>query len=165
MAYDGRAIANYVLDYCEGLGRPVTNLALQKIVYFCHAWTLARTGLPLLAHQFEAWEHGPVLPFLYREFSKAGSSAISFRAQQLDLRTGASVIASGSLTPDVADLLNDVINFYSRRTPSELRRLSHTAGGPWDSVWNHASTVNPGMRIPDDEIKKYFSSRLSKLVT
>ena len=31
---DGREVANYVLDYAESKGFGVTNLSLQKIVYF-----------------------------------------------------------------------------------------------------------------------------------
>ena len=77
IGYDGRSIANFVLDFCERNGRTVTNLSLQKIVYFCHVWSLIELGKPLIRHKFEAWEYGPVLPYLYREFKGFDRSPIS----------------------------------------------------------------------------------------
>lgn len=56
MSLDGRAIANFVLDYCEKHARPVTNLSLQKIIYFCHVWSLVKLQKPLVKQQFEAWQ-------------------------------------------------------------------------------------------------------------
>ena len=34
MTYDGRAVANFILDCCDKRGRPINHTALQKIVYF-----------------------------------------------------------------------------------------------------------------------------------
>ena len=61
MTHDGRAVANFVLDHVDSSGVLVTPLALQKIVYFCHVWSLIELRRPLIRHSFEAWEHGPVL--------------------------------------------------------------------------------------------------------
>ena len=37
MTHDGRAIANFILDAADRDGRAISNLSLQKLVYFCHA--------------------------------------------------------------------------------------------------------------------------------
>ena len=68
MTHDGRAVANFVLDHTDRLGASLTNLSLQKLVYFCHVWSLIGLHKPLIRHSFEAWECGPVLQYLYREF-------------------------------------------------------------------------------------------------
>lgn len=68
MAYDGRAIANFVLDYCDQKGRSVTHLALQKLVYFCHVWSLVHFKQPLVKHKFEAWERLKCFQCLRRGF-------------------------------------------------------------------------------------------------
>src|SRR5215216_2283072 len=86
--YDGREIANFILDYCDSRDRPVTNLSLQKIVYFCHVWSLINLGRPLVRHKFEAWEFGPVLPYLYREFKTFDRSPITSRATRIDQISG-----------------------------------------------------------------------------
>ncbi len=33
MSYDGREVANFVLDFCEARNRRLTHLSLQKVVY------------------------------------------------------------------------------------------------------------------------------------
>jgi uncharacterized phage-associated protein len=88
MEYDGRAVANFVLDACSGQRIAVSNLALQKLVYFCHVWTLIEHGRPLIKQRFEAWEYGPVLPYLYREFKAYDRSPITGRATKIDPANG-----------------------------------------------------------------------------
>jgi hypothetical protein len=88
MANDPRAVANFILDVADIRGLPITNMSLNKIIYFAHGWSLGKRGKPLVSATFEAWQHGPVLPLIYRQFSKAGSMAISFRATAIDPSSG-----------------------------------------------------------------------------
>lgn len=157
MSHDGRAIANFILDFCEERGVSVTNLALQKLVYFCHVWSLIRLNEPLIKHKFEAWEFGPVLPYLYREFRNFDRSPIDRRAQRLDPKSGRAVLVEYEFDERTKSLLVDTINFYSRLRACDLVRLSHVEGGPWFNVWNHENTVNPGMKINDSSIKQFYS--------
>lgn len=155
--YDGRAIANYILDYCDGRGRRVTNLALQKLVYFCHVWALISRGEPLIRHKFEAWEFGPVLPYLYRSFKNFDRSPINSRAMQIDPADGQQRVVGYDFDAETESLLKETVEFYSRLSAGSLVELSHAEGGPWHSVWNHAGNVNPGMKIDDDSIVEFYS--------
>jgi uncharacterized phage-associated protein len=157
MTYDGRMVANYVLDFCEQRGRSVTNLALQKIVYFCHVWSLILLGRPLVRHSFEAWEFGPVLPYLYREFRELDRSPINRRATRLDPMNGHKQVVQYKFEPDTDRLLREIVDFYSRLSASELVKLSHAEGGPWYTVWHHQGATNPGMRISDTAITTFHS--------
>jgi uncharacterized phage-associated protein len=44
----------------------MTAMKLEKLVYYCQSWHLARTGNALFSEAFEAWRQGPVAPALYR---------------------------------------------------------------------------------------------------
>lgn len=158
MSYDGRAIANFVLDHCERKGRPVTNLSLQKIVYFCHVWSLTKLDRPLIRHSFEAWQHGPVLQYLYREFKAFDRSPIQGRAKRIEPATGEKVLVGYEFDEPTCQLLEEVVEFYSRLSAFELVALTHIKGGPWDIVWNHGGRVNPGMKIDNSEIARFYSS-------
>lgn len=157
MSYDGRAVANFVLDVCEQRQRPITNLALQKIVYFCHAWTLIDFGHPLVKHKFEAWEYGPVLPYLYRAFKEFDRSAITTRANAIEPVTGSLQRVSYDFDAETSSFITKIVDFYSRMRAGDLVELSHAEGGPWHRVWYHDGQVNPGMRIENDSISDFYS--------
>jgi len=157
MSFDGREVANFVLDCCEENGQAITNLSLQKIVYFCHVWSLIKLGRPLVRHKFEAWEYGPVLQYLYREFKAFDRSPINGRAKKIDKNTGQLKIASYDFDEETKQLLASVIGIYSHMTAGQLVNISHVAGGPWERVWNHGGSVNPGMKIDDEDILKFYS--------
>lgn len=157
MSYDGRCVANYVLDFCEEKGRPVTHVALQKIVYFCHVWSLIGLNRPLVKQGFEAWQYGPVLQHIYREFKDFDRNPIRGRATRIDKFTGERVVAEYQFDIEYRSLLDKVVDFYSQLRAIDLVDLSHVVGGPWDKVWNHSDAINPGMIISDDLIVNFYS--------
>jgi len=158
MNRDPRSIANFLLDEAQAQGLEITNLALNKILYFCHAWYLAQYKLPLLSTTFEAWDHGPVIPSVYHQFKRHKNGPISSRATMIDLDTGLDVIARASLELEEKAYLRKMLAFYGVRTGSTLRNMSHEPGAPWDQVRQQAP--EPGMVIPDRIIAEYFSLRL-----
>lgn len=157
MSFDGRAVANFVLDHCDARGRSVTPFCLQKIVYFCHAWSLVTFKKPLIRHSFEAWEHGPVLPYLYRDFKEFENKPILKRAMGLDKVTGERRPEPYSFDKETVSMLEEIIDFYSRLSFSELYARAHIAGGPWDQIWGHTENVNPGMKIDNNAIMDFYS--------
>jgi uncharacterized phage-associated protein len=52
----------------EGL----SNLHLQKLLYYAQGWSLAVFGRPLFASRIEAWKDGPVVPELYHHLKGYG---------------------------------------------------------------------------------------------
>jgi uncharacterized phage-associated protein len=158
MTRDGRAVANFVLDHTDWLGVRPTNLSLQKLVYFCHVWSLIDLDKPLIRHSFEAWEYRPVLQYLYREFKVFGSSVIPNRARQLDPLSGRREIVPYAFDDVTLALLTRVVGFYGRLSAGMLVDLTHAEGGPWHKVWNQGGRINPGMRIDDREIMRFYAS-------
>jgi uncharacterized phage-associated protein len=163
ISLDGRALANHVLDFCDAHERPITNLSLQKIVFFCHVWTLLDFDRPLVKQEFEAWEYGPVLQYVYRDFKQAGDSPISFRAKKIDPATGQAVVVGNEMPDELKIYLNKILGFYTRLSAGQLVNLSHVKSGPWDQVWNHEGKTNPGMRISNGAIKLFYSTAKATL--
>lgn len=54
----------------------ITHLKLQKLVCYAQAMNLGLYGRPIFAEDIEAWQHGPVVPSLYKEFQRHGRSVI-----------------------------------------------------------------------------------------
>lgn len=156
MPYDVRAVANFILQVADAEQCPVSNLHINKIVYFLHADFLASFSRPLVSAKIEAWTHGPVFRELYREFKKHGSDAISTPATFLDPSSGERGIARCEFTPEEENFLVDLVKKYIAMKPSALVAQSHVEGGPWDQTWNHASKSNASMRISDELIEDWY---------
>ena len=163
--HDARAITNFILDYCEFRQRSITQLQLHKILYFCHVWHLVETGRPLVKQSFEAWEYGPVLPFIYRQFKEFENRQINKKALKLNRANGRKEIVEYDLSDDVYDTLGGIVDFYSQMSAHDLVEMTHIAGGPWDIVWNHEGKANPGMCINNEEIIRFYSDSKNIFVT
>lgn len=74
--YDANNIANYVLRYHENKGHPISNLKLQKELYFLQAEFLVVHDKPLFHNDIAAWDVGPVVPDVYNRFKLFGSASI-----------------------------------------------------------------------------------------
>ncbi len=155
--FDARAVANLLLDRADQRLIPISNLALQKLLYFAHGAYLTRTTRPLVSGYFEAWDNGPVHPDVYRAFKVAGFHPITFRAERVDLRTRTSAIPQ--VPPDrvVEDIVEDVLKSLGLLDVRRLVDLSHAPRGPWAEVWNEARTrQGTGLRISDSIIRERF---------
>lgn len=157
MTHDVRAIANLVLDLADAEELHVTNMAVNKIVYFVHSHYLVEFGRPLVSAKIEAWQHGPVFRELYHEFKSFGDEPIRGRASSLDPETGTKAPAYGAFKEAEFQFLIETAKKYLPMPASSLRALSHEPGGPWDQVWNHDKITNATMRISDDLIKGWFN--------
>jgi uncharacterized phage-associated protein len=155
--YDVRSIANWVLDQADERERPLSNMALNKIVYFIVEKALIERGELLTAAKIEAWEHGPVFREIYHSFKHHGDAPITSRASRFDTATRSMLIASEDFGPIDEQLFNEALNAYIHLSAAQLRALSHQAGSPWDRVWWHEGRFNPGMEISIDTIHESFS--------
>lgn len=111
-------VANLMIVRYDGQ-MEITNLKLNKLVYFAQAVSLRKHGKPLFEDAVQAWDYGPVEPMVYHAFSRFGRNVI--RAPQ------------GSVPESVyaAEIVDDVMTSYGKLTAFDLVRLSHRKGSAW----------------------------------
>lgn len=66
---DSVVLSEYILKHYG----PMSHLKLQKLLFYCDAYHLARFGEELVEDKFEAWVHGPVSRRVYdaiKQYSK-----------------------------------------------------------------------------------------------
>ena len=160
MQADPRDIANLVLDVADRLKREVTNLALNKIVYFLHGNYLARYNEPLVDATIEAWQYGPVFREIYYEFKRFEDRPITAKAQRIDPADGLRKTFVMQFPPERQTVMEDLAQAYLNIRPGRLVDMSHVEDGPWYDAWNYEGTVNPGMAISDEAIEAYFSQKV-----
>lgn len=150
--YSVKEIANWILDFADFKNVKLTNMALNKLVYFAYEHSLMSTGRKLTNAKIEAWDHGPVFREIYSAFKKYGAEPISERASRYNPGTNSVEIVKPTIAPSDEVLLIEVIEPLIRLPAYILREISHDAAGAWSQVWYHAGPANPGMEITDEII-------------
>lgn len=139
MSFEALDIARKILSRVDvEHGDTISNLKLQKMLYFVQGFHLASFGHALFEEDMVAWAYGPVVPKVYDAYK---------RYRQRDINTSG-IIDDVVLQPQEEALFNKVYLEYSRFSAVALMQMTHTAG-PWP---NHQM----GEVLPKDEIRDFF---------
>jgi putative zinc finger/helix-turn-helix YgiT family protein len=133
----------------------VSPLKLQKLMYYAQGWTIAYTDHNLFNAQFEAWQHGPVIPDVYQKYKTFGYSRITndFNVEIEDL----------NLTQDQFRILEWVWDKYSKYEAKFLEDLTHMEY-PWRITRGDLpSDANCNWIIDNEYIKNFFTSMSNTL--
>lgn len=68
MEYRAKDIAAYIVNYSIDNGNCVSNLKLQKLLYYVQAYFAVKRKKRCFIEDFEHWRHGPVIPEIYSEY-------------------------------------------------------------------------------------------------
>ena len=112
-------VAAYILEK-KG---PMTAMKLQKLVYYCQAWSLVWDERPLFNEPIQAWANGPVVPALYAEHRGC-------------FMVGRDIMPTGDpskLDTDARETVDAVLEFYGQRSAQWLSDLTH-AETPWQEA-------------------------------
>lgn len=154
---DARVIANAILDRAVEYGRPMTNLDLQKILYFMHGHFLRRHGRPLTNTEFEAWPYGPVNKVAYDAFKGFNDTPIDTRAVSFDPVRRVQRDLPELTDGDVLGLLDDFLEYYFDMHTYLLVEFTHQPGTPWfETIEQSKRRPNIGMRIANELILARF---------
>lgn len=109
---------------------------LQKLAYYCQAWSLAWDGRPLFEDRIQAWKLGPVVPALRFREDAADPSALS---------------ATERATVDA------VVAFYGRHPGYALIDMTHDEE-PWAAAWD--GTDRCQNEITHEAMRQFYTDRL-----
>src|ERR1035437_2332524 len=100
----------------------ITNLKLQKILYFAQAYYLAKLGRPLFSDAIEAWEYGPVVPAVYKKYREYVSDSIILEKDEAILSQGDQ------------ENLKRIWDLFGGYSAGRLVEIAH-AHTPWKSAY------------------------------
>lgn len=144
--HTAQEIADWFLAWAEDAEAELSNLKLQKLLYYAQGHSLGERGTPLFGDRIEAWAHGPVVPSLYRRFKVYGSGPIepeAFIPESFDWDD----------YRDVEDHLIRVWNTYGHFAAWALRNRTHQEA-PWLTTFNAAER---DAVIPHDRMASFFA--------
>ncbi|MDE6564624.1 MAG: DUF4065 domain-containing protein [Muribaculaceae bacterium] len=144
MAYKVLDIANKLLSHAanSGEGELMSNMKLQKMLYYQQGFHIAYFDTPLFEENIEAWMYGPVVPDVYEYFKGSGSNGLEPFEDEIPLA-------------DVEEaLFNEVFRVYGAFSASGLMNMTHKEY-PWLST-----STGVGNIISLDKLKQFFKTRL-----
>lgn len=141
-------VAKYLINQSRpGTKENITNLKLQKLLYYAQGFHLAISGEPLFEEEIQAWLHGPVVPEVYSRYR-------SFTYNDIDERYD---MRMGDLTAEERELLDDVWNMFKKYSGKVLEEMTHNED-PWISAREGLGTFDYSDQIIERrEIEEYFS--------
>ena len=157
MVYNALDIARYVIKYSNDRDYGVSNLKLQKILYFIQAYFLIQTHHPCFKEPIEAWDFGPVVPDVYKQYIAYGGtdiptmeSYISFDGDDIwkSKRVRFNKI---NIKDEDKILINKVIDKFSEYSATDLVTLTQH-----QEPWIDAFSSGKNNKISLNAIRRYF---------
>ena len=121
--YKAMDLANYIVDKCIKDNTPITNLQLQRILYFVQKDFLKR-GSRAFSDDIEAWEFGPVVPNVYFYFCGFGATPISISRDSVPNLT-----SDKNIIDNIVEAKRDLDSWA---TAKETNKIT----GAWSKVFN-----------------------------
>ena len=145
MSYKALDIANKIIKSASNNDAAdlVSNLKLQKLLYYQQGFHLAYFGTPLFEDEIEAWQYGPVVTSMYEHFKGYSNKGIDYNEDTITLTD----------THEEA-LFNEVNRIYGSYSAIGLMEMTHQEM-PWKTT-----EVGVGNIISKDKLKTFFKKRL-----
>lgn len=139
--YSALDISEYVFYYYNSHDSFISNLKLQKVLYFLQAEYLVETKEPLFYEPIEAWDFGPVVPIVYKKYAMYGAASIFICHKTSTYKIKAT-------DREIIDRVLDCLKEY---TATDLVTITHR-----QSPWRKAYFENKD--ISNIELYDYFSN-------
>ena len=135
-------VARYLLNRLGSM----TTMKLEKLTYYCQAWSLVYDGAPLFPEEFEAWANGPVCPQLFETHRGVFLLSSDYYGQ----------CDPSVFTSEQIETLDAVIKDYGDKSGAWLSELTHL-----ERPWKETRGDTPlGMKcnrvIPKSLIREYY---------
>lgn len=137
--YNAIELAKYVVTRCVNADNPISNLQLQKILYYIQL-EFSHNGRQAFGDAIEAWQFGPVVPNVYYYFCGYGAMPIT------------NTYYGVSIESDDECIINPIVDKKSRLNPWDMVEETHKANGAWDQVYKNGKGNK--QVIPFDLIQK-----------
>lgn len=150
-------VADYFLALANETGELITNLKLQKLVYYAQAWYLAIYDEVLFDEDFQAWVHGPVLPELWQEYRDYKWNPII----REDLDENSLDKIKEQMGVEISGFMAELTDAYFGCGAYELEKMTHLED-PWKNARGNLSSDMPCTSVIDKEdIKLYYRSKVN----
>jgi len=126
-------VAKYLLYKANFDGESITNLKMQKLLYYAQAWYLVNHSKPLFKDDIKAWKYGPIIEEAYHHFKRFRYSPISFlNSEKIE----------NKIPAKEKIYLDEFYKTFIRFSASDLTQASHN-DDPWKNT-KQGETISIG---------------------
>lgn len=104
--YSAIDVSLEIINYTNSLNKKITNLHLQKLLFFVEKESLQRNHRHMIKEAFSAWKLGPVVPVAYTRFSAYAGFDIPNLPQKI------------RIDPEPKKIIHDVLDYWFDKNPS-----------------------------------------------
>lgn len=134
----------------ENSGELISNLKLQKLLYYAQGFYLATNDTPLFDDPIEAWMHGPVVPNVYHAYKEFGDFPITLSEE----------VEIPELEEDITEFLDEIYRIFGQYSAWKLRNMTHEEP-PWLETWSEYEKKQFGSKeIMHEKMSEYFKTQL-----
>lgn len=135
---DAKVVASYFIKKANRLGNEnadfegnndLTNLKLQKMLYFAQAEYLKEFDKKLFKDEIEAWQYGPVVKNVYEWLKDCGAFVIT----EMDVK----LCDTDEIPADIKEFLDKIWDKYSKISAWGLVQKTHKAGSAWSKTYRN----------------------------
>lgn len=155
-------VSRYVINFSNRENYGVSNLKLQKLLYFIQAYFLMtnKNAKPCFSEKIEAWDFGPVVPVAYHEYKQYVSTDIPSVKSYVDFDVcdpwKSSIIEydDNCISQEDKKLIETVVTKLSKFSATDLVNITHNQA-PWKDVYRRYQNNE----ITIESMRKYFRER------
>lgn len=142
-----------IVEYIIAVGKEITPLALQKILYYAQGFYKAFFGKFLFEDDCQAWVHGPVFINIYEKYKEFKSANIT---------THIDYDIEDIIADEKREILDVIIKYFGYYNGKALEKMSH-----YETPWINARkgllpSENSNNIISKEDIEEYFEKVKNK---
>lgn len=130
-------------------GEGITNLKLQKLLYYAQGLYLGLYDEKLFDNEIQAWDNGPVIPDVYYHYKEYAKNPIPVPNENLPVHFR-----------KYEEFLNNIYSTYAIYAGWKLRDLTCLKGGPWEILYKDNAKVRISLQVMEDYFKRIISPAL-----
>lgn len=124
--YTAIDLSKYIVSKCIDDGKPISNLQLQKILYYIQK-TFLQEGSIAFLDEIEAWQFGPVVPNVYYYFCGFGAMSIT------------NVNDAMPISGNDKKIIDSIIESKRILDPWDMVSETHKPDGAWARIYGDGS--------------------------
>jgi uncharacterized phage-associated protein len=128
-------VASYFIELAsQNDENDLTNLKLQKLLYFSQAEYYLKNNKSLFSDEIEAWDYGPVVPNVYHKYKSCGSFPITVFDNWEK---------TNALSTEIIKFVEAIWEKWGKFSASYLVEITHKKDSPWKKYYKSGNCVIP----------------------